>query len=38
MSIIVLCRRVIGENGSLTGFGAGLTAKQYLLELEKHFL
>lgn len=35
ISIIVPCHRVIGKNGSLTGFGGGLEAKKNLLELEK---
>ena len=33
--IIVPCHRVIGADGSLTGFGGGLPAKEYLLTLEK---
>ena len=33
--IIVPCHRVIGADGSLTGFGGGLPAKEYLLALEK---
>jgi methylated-DNA-[protein]-cysteine S-methyltransferase len=32
--IVVPCHRVIGANGSLTGFGGGLAAKSHLLELE----
>lgn len=32
--IIVPCHRVIGANGSLTGFGGGLDAKETLLRLE----
>jgi methylated-DNA-[protein]-cysteine S-methyltransferase len=32
--IIVPCHRVIGSDGSLTGFGGGLPAKKMLLELE----
>lgn len=35
LSIIVPCHRVIGANGSLTGYGGGLQAKQYLLDLER---
>lgn len=35
ISIIVPCHRVIGKNGSLTGFGGGLEAKKTLLDLEK---
>ncbi len=35
MAIIVPCHRVIGSNGSLTGFGGGLPTKRALLELEK---
>jgi methylated-DNA-[protein]-cysteine S-methyltransferase len=31
ISIIVPCHRVVGANGSLTGFGGGLPAKQWLL-------
>lgn len=34
LSIIVPCHRVIGGNGSLTGFAGGLHAKSYLLNLE----
>lgn len=34
VSIIVPCHRVIGKNGHLTGFGAGLDAKRFLLQLE----
>lgn len=32
--IVVPCHRVIGADGSLTGFGGGLSIKRYLLELE----
>ena len=32
--IVTPCHRVIGANGSLTGFGAGIDRKAYLLELE----
>ncbi len=32
--IIIPCHRVIGSNGSLTGFGGGLPTKTYLLSLE----
>jgi methylated-DNA-[protein]-cysteine S-methyltransferase len=35
ISIIIPCHRVIGKNGSLTGFGGGLGVKQTLLDLEK---
>lgn len=34
LPIVVPCHRVIGANGSLTGFGGGLSIKQKLLELE----
>ena len=33
--IIVPCHRVIGANGSLTGYGGGLLAKQWLLTHEQ---
>ena len=33
--IVVPCHRVIGSDGSLTGFGGGLTLKQELLGLEQ---
>jgi methylated-DNA-[protein]-cysteine S-methyltransferase len=36
--IIIPCHRVIGKNGSLTGFGGGLDVKQILLDLEKKHL
>jgi methylated-DNA-[protein]-cysteine S-methyltransferase len=32
--IVVPCHRVIGADGSLTGFGGGLPTKQFLLQLE----
>ena len=34
ISIIAPCHRVIGMNGTLTGFAGGLEAKQILLQLE----
>ena len=36
--IIIPCHRVIGSNGSLTGFGGGLPNKQKLLALESRQL
>jgi methylated-DNA-[protein]-cysteine S-methyltransferase len=35
IGIIVPCHRVIGSNGSLTGYGGGIDRKKALLELEK---
>jgi methylated-DNA-[protein]-cysteine S-methyltransferase len=35
--IIVPCHRVIGADGSLTGFGSGLPRKQWLLNHEARF-
>ena len=32
--IIIPCHRVIGSNGTLTGFAGGLAAKQWLLGME----
>ena len=34
ISIIIPCHRVIGSDGSLTGYGGGIWRKQKLLELE----
>jgi methylated-DNA-[protein]-cysteine S-methyltransferase len=34
VSIVVPCHRVVGKDGSLTGFGGGLDAKRWLLNLE----
>lgn len=34
--IAVPCHRVIGKDGSLVGFAAGMELKKTLLELEKH--
>ena len=36
--IIIPCHRVIGHDGSLTGFGGGLPLKKQLLELESNQL
>jgi methylated-DNA-[protein]-cysteine S-methyltransferase len=35
VSIIVPCHRVVGSNGSLTGYGGGLERKQRLLDFEQ---
>ena len=35
LPIVIPCHRVIGADGSLTGFGGGLPVKQALLELER---
>ena len=34
--IIIPCHRVVGSNGSLTGYGGGIKNKIKLLELEKN--
>jgi methylated-DNA-[protein]-cysteine S-methyltransferase len=34
VSIVIPCHRVIGSNGSLTGYSGGLEAKRFLLDLE----
>jgi methylated-DNA-[protein]-cysteine S-methyltransferase len=34
IAVIVPCHRVIGADGSLTGYGGGLTRKRFLLDLE----
>lgn len=34
LPIVLPCHRVIGADGSLTGFGGGLPAKRFLLTLE----
>ncbi|NSL86312.1 bifunctional transcriptional activator/DNA repair enzyme AdaA [Chitinophaga solisilvae] len=36
ISILVPCHRVIGEDGSMTGYGGGIWRKQWLLDLEKN--
>lgn len=35
LPIVVPCHRVIGSDGTLTGFGGGLPRKRYLLDLEQ---
>jgi methylated-DNA-[protein]-cysteine S-methyltransferase len=35
IAIIIPCHRVIGANGSLTGFGGGMDTKRFLLDLER---
>nr|WP_245687479.1 methylated-DNA--[protein]-cysteine S-methyltransferase [Peterkaempfera griseoplana] len=35
IGIIVPCHRVVGANGSLTGYGGGLDRKRWLLEFER---
>lgn len=38
VTIILPCHRVIGSDGTLTGYGGGLWRKEKLLELEKQHL
>jgi methylated-DNA-[protein]-cysteine S-methyltransferase len=38
IAIIVPCHRVIGSDGSLTGYASGLDRKQWLLEHERRVL
>ena len=38
LSIFVPCHRVVGSNGKLTGFAAGLSAKAWLLDHERQVL
>jgi len=35
IAIIIPCHRLVGSDGSLTGFGGGLPAKAWLLALER---
>ncbi|MDL2281471.1 methylated-DNA--[protein]-cysteine S-methyltransferase [Selenomonadales bacterium OttesenSCG-928-I06] len=35
ISIVIPCHRVVGSNGSLTGYAGGIDKKVFLLELEK---
>lgn len=35
ISIFIPCHRVVGSDGTLTGYGGGLKAKDYLLKLER---
>ena len=37
VAIIIPCHRVIGKDGSLTGYGGGLARKQWLLEHERRY-
>ena len=34
ISILIPCHRVVGSDGSLTGYAGGVVNKQFLLELE----
>lgn len=38
ISFVVPCHRVIGQNGSLTGYGGGLKLKRWLIEFEEGHL
>lgn len=38
VSIVVPCHRVVGSDGSLTGFGGGVERKRFLLDLESDHL
>ena len=35
LPIVIPCHRVVGSNGSLTGFGGGVDTKRFLLDLER---
>lgn len=36
IAVLIPCHRVVGADGSLTGYAAGLKIKQWLLELERN--
>ena len=36
VAVIVPCHRVVGSDGTLTGYAYGLERKQYLLQLENN--
>ncbi len=36
ISILIPCHRVIGKNGTMTGYGGGIWRKEYLLKLENN--
>lgn len=38
LALIVPCHRVIGANGTLTGYGGGLPTKRYLLDHERRHM
>jgi O-6-methylguanine DNA methyltransferase len=35
IAVIIPCHRVLGQGGQLTGYGGGLSVKEYLLSLEE---
>ena len=37
LTILLPCHRVVGKNGTLTGYGGGIDRKQGLLDLENRF-
>jgi methylated-DNA-[protein]-cysteine S-methyltransferase len=37
IGIVIPCHRVIGANGSLTGYGGGIERKQWLLQHERRY-
>ncbi len=37
IALVIPCHRVIGADGSLTGYGGGLWRKQRLLDIERHY-
>ncbi len=37
LPIIIPCHRIIGKDGSLTGYSGGIERKKFLLDLEKAY-
>ena len=38
ISLIIPCHRVVGADGSLTGYAGGIDKKEKLLRMEQNFL
>ncbi|MGE5915555.1 methylated-DNA--[protein]-cysteine S-methyltransferase, partial [Klebsiella pneumoniae] len=38
IAIVIPCHRIIGKDGTMTGYGGGISRKEWLIEHERNYV